>query len=122
MPERVSNVVIGGAPEWSAAGPGRVRRAPWVVWGYVDTVERAFSASLAHLGSVHGLFTAKFTTVHVFGVNIRLQLTCSPNPATFAPQICFYYLLPTSRDASSALAAPRTPTIFSTRKNAENPM
>ena len=43
-------VVIEGAPGWSAAGPGRAGRAPWVVWGHVDTVERAFSASLAHLG------------------------------------------------------------------------
>ena len=39
-------VVIDGAPGWSAAGPGRVRRAPWVVWGHVGVVECAFSASL----------------------------------------------------------------------------
>ena len=65
-------VVRDGAPGWSAAGHGRAERAPWVVWGHVDVVERACSASLVHLGlrkwSIHSKITSH-RIVTRFGVN-----------------------------------------------------
>ena len=82
-------VVIGGAPEWSAAGPGRVRRAPWVVWGHVGVVECAFSASLVQdlrlrKWSIHSVCQSRATRrrdegQQVEGVGVRRHDVVSAN-------------------------------------------
>ena len=85
-------VVSVGAPWWSAAGPGRVVRAPWVVWGYVGTVERAFSASLAHLGLRPCSFHSKVPTVTRIWCEYSAAARLQHKPRDFRPSNMSYTL------------------------------
>ena len=65
-----------------------------------------------HHGQRSGPFLTVLTRFHVFGWVYRPQHPGRANPSTFAPQMCFLYLLPRPRCLTSYGVEADTPCLL----------